>query len=193
MATRRARKGRLRQKDEFPNYITGNITIPVGNISGIRFISETIFTPLPRLRTQGNKATVMEFLWVEVFPVGASLTEPTDELLFGLSVGLNPTTFQLISNPQVVMNAGWRFMGVEGANAERIMWRHNFQDEQGHGFLVASDTFNAYAQRVTFDGEVALPFRIYYRFVDISVFEYIGIVQSSTQTGSFIRGADINA
>jgi len=60
MATR-GRRG-VKTTDFFPNFITGTVL----QSGADTFNSVKVFTPIPRLKTVGNRATVMELLWLDI-------------------------------------------------------------------------------------------------------------------------------
>jgi len=64
-------------------------------------------------------------------------------------------------------------------------WAYNFQSTDGYGYLLAADSFNV--SFFPFAGPPG-PFtqlaawKLFYRFVDIPLSEFVGIVQSTQQT-----------
>lgn len=51
-------------------------------------------------------------------------------------------------------------------------------DKAGHGFLVATDQIYAYIQSANLGDNVTGYMRVQYRFKEVTLQEYIGIVQS---------------
>jgi len=61
--------------------------------------------------------------------------------------------------------------------------RYNFQSVDGYGYLLASDAFNV--SMVVVNGAPAVQiatWKMFYRFVDIPLSEFVGIVQSTQQS-----------
>ncbi len=130
----------------------------------------------------------MELLWIDVY-FSITLLSSQQSCDFGWSLGTLPSEFKSISNPLTIFTVSLETQGTQqqvqniatiGIVTRPI--RYNFQDANGHGYLMATDTYNVYATRVTAEGRATIDFRMYYRFIDISLVEYIGIVQSTTQT-----------
>jgi len=95
MAKRRRSRNTIRTKDEFPNFLVGLI-VSIQTLGEDFFITRRFNTPLPRLKTIGNRATVMELLWVEFFfgDLPALFTNQTLEpisIRWQLSIGQAPT------------------------------------------------------------------------------------------------------
>lgn len=103
MAKRRKRVSGTRTKDEFPNFLTGFQSIGVGIIPTL-FETVRISTPLPRLKTTGQRATVMELLWLEVFIPNLvnNLLTPLESTIiqWQFSIGSAPEAFNRFSDPR---------------------------------------------------------------------------------------------
>ena len=61
-------------------------------------------------------------------------------------------------------------------------YRHQFQTLDGYGYLLASDSFRVSGRSVGQAAAVSFSWKLYYRFVDIPLSEFIGIVQSTQAT-----------
>lgn len=132
--------------------------------------------PIQRLRTQG-KAQVMEILKVAwFFPSSGEIDSSISAFLSTTSFGTTATTF---SEPRV----------LDGRQAEALLTTsgtfkreepvfHDLTDGAGHGILVATDSIFIQVQSAATSSAVPVRLKILYRFKDVSVEEYIGIVQS---------------
>lgn len=170
-------------KDVYPNYLTSNVVQTADNA----IATEQIFMPIPRVQGQAKKATVMEFLWVDYAAHGVSLNGVGEELTFSLTTQKPSTAIAVLraDAPGVLMFSQMLF-SVLTSGASLLKWpqTHNFQTADGHGLLVATDSIQANIDTAAQAGgtRAEIDFRIFYRFVDIDVMEYVGIVQSQQAT-----------
>lgn len=59
--------------------------------------------------------------------------------------------------------------------------RYDFQSQDGYGYLLASDAFNVNVDTILIQSVSDYNWKLFYRFVDIPLNEFIGIVQSTQQ------------
>lgn len=179
------RRRGLKTADLYPNFLSGSIqtlaTFPN------TLVTQQVFTPLPRLKTMGNRATVLELLWLDIrATVDFALADA--DFAFQMSVGSPPSALLAWNDPRVFAEY---FLASEGvvANGKSIFpmqpWRFQFQSLDGFGYLLASDSFNV--TMLMSNGPPApqtniATWKLYYRFVDIPLSEFVGIVQSMQQT-----------
>lgn len=142
--------------------------------------------PVQRL-PQGGRAQVLEVLkiqaFIQQFPAIASATEAEDTLSLFLSTTSFGTTATTFAEPRVfaavqrvkqgAFTAAGTY-GVEYALIDQI----DLSDGAGHGLLIATDSI--FAQLVSGGTGAANTARIkmLYRWKDVGLSEYIGIVQS---------------
>lgn len=142
--------------------------------------------PVQRLPT-GARAQVMEVLRVDIkrptVVTIASATEAVDSYQLFLSTTSFGTTATTFSEPRVFaadefqINGAFTAAGTYGLYAD-LHKQLDLTDGAGHGVLVATD--NIFAQGVSSGTGAANVWRvkILYRWKNVSLSEYIGIVQS---------------
>ena len=161
--------------DAFPNYFSGNLTSSAANT----FTTSVITLPINRIgRVSGTKATVLEFLWVDLHFQVIDLIANGDQLEFALST---PPAFG--SMPDFAESNVIAFYSVENAFTTSGMAlmstkRINLQSADGHGTLVASENINVNLLTAGQAAATRVSFRVYYRFVQIPALEMMGILQS---------------
>jgi len=177
-----SRRG-MKSKDNFPNFMSGELFQTVNN----SFVTKTINTPIPRLKTIGNRATVMELLYFDLRLDGITFDIEDADVHFQMTLGTVQTAILGWADTRVIMD--FKF-GVTNlpllVSASSVIispgmpWRYQFQTMDGFGYLLASDTFRV--SMTTNDMPVGLAvanWKLFYRFVDIPLAEFIGIVQST--------------
>jgi hypothetical protein len=173
-----ANKGK--RQDFYPNYMSWSLT-QGGNDA---FVTDKIFTPIPRNQVvTGNKATVMELLWFEIVCHNLTLNNGGEYIVAALSTGPVPTAATLpeLDNGNCLCYVRTEIHLLTSGASVHVQpgnQRYYFQSSDGYGVLLASDTFHASLD--SFNTGVAnhAHLRLYYRFVQVPVSEYIGIVQS---------------
>ena len=110
MARTRRRTGRSLTKDVFPNFMSGTIDVAGALVSN--FNSVRVATPIPRLKVTGNRATVMELLWMDVTFRGGFIDGSGNERVFNMSIGATPDGEIGWSNPLVFCQV--RLLGQHG-------------------------------------------------------------------------------
>lgn len=163
-------------KDKFPNFMSGKLTLSAANT----FTTDQIFTPIPRLKTTGNKATVMELLWVDILVSNTDFLAAGDDLNFQMAMG-SIQTAPLDFNDTRVFMAKFAEHSFVTSGMTTLTWpqRYDFQSQDGYGYLLASDSFRVSATSTGQAGALIFNWRLNYRFVDIPLSEFIGIVQST--------------
>jgi len=163
--------------DAFPNYTSGRLVLSGANT----FTTQTITLPLNRIRVGGaGRTTILEFLWIDVTIVSVDLLANSDEVAFSFSSGAVPTSVQNISNPDVIAEV--LLFAHVGASPGTALVRQNFrmdlQSQDGHGQLIAVDRINVMGNSSGLAAAAQFRWRIYYRFVNVPIEEFVGIVQS---------------
>lgn len=139
--------------------------------------------PIPRYPTGRDKNLVMEFLAIDyyklnqAFPVNTGVTDL-------ITVTTNPTAF---GTPLAALQDGrlidaWlnyhNLLSVSGYLDVETHHYSDLTDQAGHGILVATD--NLYLGVYSIASALANQYvvKIWYRWKEVSLSEYIGIVQS---------------
>ncbi len=167
------------RQDKFPNYMSWTID----EINPQVFETIVINTPIPRNQIiRGNKATILELLWLvgDVHNIVFSIANEFVE--WGIKTGATPTSAAegRIGNGNVIAHKKQSLHIVaSGGGIVESDIIFDFQSKDGFGMLLATDSFHAWM----FNGQTGIEkltgdFRLYYRFVQVPVTEYIGIVQS---------------
>jgi len=165
-------------KDQFPNFMSGRITQSDAN----NFVTAQVNTPIPRLKTQGGKATVMELLWVDIRASNFDLTAAGDNFQFQMTLGTVQAGILGWNDTRVfVFKSIHQEGGASGLSIFEQTLRYSFQDNMGFGYLLAADSFRTSGDSGGQATALQFDWKLFYRFVDIPLSEFIGIVQS-TQT-----------
>ncbi len=163
------------RQDFYPNFMS--FSMDQGGAD--TFVTVKINTPIPRITIQGSRATVMELLWIDMECKNLLLNAVSEAVTFGMTTGTPRTDRSDISEGSTIFNLTVRMqMLTTGAGITVEPWRYNFQTQDGFGYLLATDSFNAYLESNATGVALVGAFRLFYRFVQIPVQEYIGIVQS---------------
>jgi len=165
--------------DQYANFLTFTVTQPAVNT----FTVEPVFSPIPRLISQGRQ-TIMEVIAID-FHDSAYNPAAGASLYIGMSTGPTPTGISYIDNPTNVFTRHIETVSIAGGFDRRWPIRIDLQDEKGKGALIAADRFFFWVQNTpALPGWViAAKVRLYYRMVSVSLQEYIGIVQSQQSSG----------
>lgn len=142
--------------------------------------------PIPRLPVKQGKSIVMEMLHVQFRHTGvASVAGATT--LYTFAVTTNPTvpaTLQALQvDPRVVAARGFMVLTDAAPTARLVVdleIDEDLTDQAGHGILVATDNIYFLAAATNNAGAVLTnpSVTITYRFKEVALTEYIGIVQS---------------
>lgn len=161
--------------DAFPNYLSGELTLSAQNT----FTTTRVNTPIPRIATSGRNPTIMEILWVDWQPSALDLIADSDLVQAMISVGSVPTTMLGISDGSVLTKIVLDTqLTTSGETILKLPLRSDLQSTDGYGQLLASDAFHVSASSTGQAAATVWQWRLYYRFVQVPVTEYIGIVQS---------------
>lgn len=170
--------------DIYPQYFVVSLTL-----SGTDTATQgTINLPVPRIPTSG-KATIIELLWLEVNYTGFNPSSTANSSAYlGISTDdrtIDSTTLNTFTaNPHTVATYIYRQRAFGTATgAYEVQWPFviNLQSNDGKGFLIAGDRLYISADSATSSAADTFVVRFFYRFVDVSINEYVGIVQSQTQ------------
>ncbi len=167
--------------DVFPNYLTGSIV----QTTAEAFTTVRVNTPIPRIQTtrSGQKATVMELLWVEVLFPSIVMGTITANYTLQMVIGIVPAIILPFNNPRVFVEKrlDMHIFAASGGGLTEMPLRYNMESSDGHGFLLAAESFHVSlftaGTAIVNTGE----WRMYYRFIDIPLSEFIGLVQSTQQ------------
>lgn len=175
-------RGKSVTTDVFPNFMSGTLTLSGPN----DFTTVRVNTPIPRLKTIGNRATVMELLWMEMVVSKEDFVDRPDRVEFQMSIGTPPTQISNFGDPLVFATMKYSLGGLNTGLAALITtqwpWITDFQSQDGHGYLLASDAFNVSGDSLGQDANaIVFGWKLFYRFVSIPLTEFIGIVQSTQQ------------
>lgn len=152
------------------------------------------FLPIPRTGTARNRATVFEILWVDWYLDPSSLLSD-DGAVFGFlatsalrSDGDTSTlaSFALdCANPFSIAPAIWVNNFTSSGSATYDMpKRVDLTDGNGNGQIVATDRLVLIIGNVgTSVGVNEASCKVGYRMVNVSITEYVGLVQSQIGTG----------
>ncbi len=175
-----SRKRNLTSKDvdRFPNFLSGRIT----ESAAATFTTTQIFTPIPRLKTSGNKATVMELLWVDM-DMNTALNAAGEQAVIAFSIGSVPTVILPWNDPRAFYFRREEMMLLtSGAVLGTGTVRYDFQSKDGYGYLLASDSFHVSVEGTGLSTSIIGNWKMFYRFVDIPLSEFVGLVQSTQQS-----------
>lgn len=178
----RGRRG-IKSSDQFPNFLTGQLV----QLANDTLQAVQIFTPIPRLKTIGNRATVMELLWIDM-ELDIQMNAINAEYTIFFSIGTLPDSFLRFNDTRVFAMFKASNMetaaGASGRGLARLpkIVRYEMQTKDGFGYLLASDAFNFVLDTENTGRQNGAFWRMYYRFVDIPLAEFVGIVQSNQQS-----------
>jgi hypothetical protein len=190
-------------KDVNPQYFYIPFTVPVAPAVGSLTISAPVSTPLPipRFAEKGGRSIVMEILTVEfVYDlIPAAFTDlvgtGTAQLAYTVALTTNPNqpanSAALLLDPRTIQYDIWKNIALTDTavgytiNNDTPVRDYNLTDQAGHGILVATD--NVYIQQTYGTAGVAGTTGtgpgqgvciLTYRFKEVGLAEYVGIVQS---------------
>lgn len=124
------------------------------------------------------------FYEFDSFPAIASATEAADVQAFYLSTSNFGTTAVSYDNARVfagmfrAKQGAFTAAGTYGLIDNGLSGVIDMTDGAGHGFLIATDNLFAQVQSSGTGAAQAVAFKIYYRWKNVGLAEYIGIVQS---------------
>jgi len=160
-------------RDTNPQFISGTITESANDTT----TSLAVPLPIDRLRNKGDLIGVVEILKVYV---AFRQTNVFGSYRIIFSTKNFGTTATFFNDPTVFA------MYAVNDNSFSDISRHFFNlpftldvtDAAGHGVLVATDQFFVQLTSTTSGSTMQSDFKILYRYKDVSITEYVGIVQS---------------
>jgi len=173
---------RTTKLDKYPNYMTGTTL----QSSADTATNSQFSTPIPRLQTRGNKATVMELLWID-FSINTTLNAIGETFAISWFGGQSTTSNVEVSNPRGIAHQSFDASDVLTSGSYPTCnntYQYNLQSKDGFGFLFAGDVINCLVTSANTGVTGSVDFRIYYRFVEIAITEFVGLVQSQQQGSS---------
>lgn len=156
--------------DVNPQILSANLTCTAGNS-----VTTTIPIPIQRLPSGGaGRAQVMEVLKVLFMPTLSNETDASVDVV--LSTKNFGTTQANNYDPAVFQRFGYFTKLTTSGLVDAVQppW-FDLTDGAGHGYLVATDFIYAQTTTVT-SGSMAV--KILYRWKNVNMAEYVGIVQS---------------
>lgn len=163
--------------DLFPNYMSGRLTLSAANTATV----QTQELPVNRLRVLGDEATVIEMLWIDLDVRITDFIANTDDVTFSVKVGGLPTVVGTFDNPDVIATFGLEnHLLTSGATILNQVRRYSWQSKDGRGLLIAADRIHLAGDSTGQGAAVQFNWRIFYRFVNVPIGEFVGIVQSQS-------------
>lgn len=166
--------------DVNPQTITFNAVQTAADATTVQKIS----LPIPRLPTREGRNLVVEIVSVDIFHANPQVPGPatTSSVLTVLTTTSTPflSPVAAIIDPNVV-----EFWAKAVQNVSSIgLYKHDtdytsdLTDQAGHGILIATDNLyiGIYTSLTAVPNQMV--WKINYRWKDVSLIEYIGIVQS---------------
>jgi len=140
--------------------------------------------PIPRLPTREGKNLVMEVLEVEYFLGTPTTPAAGNTATFVAAVSTNPnllaTGLQIAQDPRT--QSFWAnavsTITAEGVIDQEVQHEDDLTDRAGHGVLIATDQLYFQVASTNTAQPNTVVFRLLYRMKEVSLVEYIGIVQS---------------
>jgi hypothetical protein len=173
------------RRDQYPQTFLVDLTQP--SVDGA--ILATVNLPVPRIPT-ANKATILEISAIEYyFPiwVPSITTGQTSHLM--VIVSTDERTIDM-TDPVPYISNGHTIDAVDlhihpGTAAAPLSsaifpLRHELETKDGHGVLVATDRLFISLDTINFPTATKAVVKVYYRYVEVSVQEYVGIIQSQS-------------
>ena len=173
-------------KDVNPQYLQGFVTLSAANTA----TEVTLGTPIVRVGpASGGKSIIMEVLklWVEGPGVDLDNAAATDRNFnFSVSTTSSGGTAAIMNldNPRTLAKISHELRNAFTAAGTGILFNRiepmtwDFTDGAGHGILVATDNIFIQGSTAGMTAAGTFRFKISYRFKEVSLVEYIGIVQS---------------
>jgi len=191
-AKRRRITSAPRRVDEFANFIVSSITVDAAldELSG----QKRVQTPLPRIKTSGKRATILEILWVDfnIPTIGLNFDREEVNTILVVQCTIGGTTAGVIGfdDPRVFAHKEIHANFLKDVNGNtRIVlpiqpMRVELQTRgSGAGYLLTAEAFNLnvgmIGQNVSFG--LIVEIKVWYRFVEVSLDEFVGLVQSTQQ------------
>jgi hypothetical protein len=171
-------------KDVNPQFMSGKVTCSAANT----FTEVQIALPVARPITGGTqKTTIVEIL--KIFADFANLdldaaaaTQRSQQ--FAVTTTTQGSSIFTLDNPRCIMildhtvRNAFTAAGSAALDIKNMPLMADLTDGAGHGVLVGTDSIFLGFDTNGFTAAVSVFWKILYRFKDVSLVEYIGIVQS---------------
>ena len=160
--------------DVFPQYLTGTIALTAANT----FTTTTLNLPVSRTGPREGLSRVIEVLKVHwtIFVIDHSAQGDIFEVALSTRVlvagQLRPSTPSIFCSYQERVHG----VGTSGFVIAQSPYEVDLTGS-GRGILLGVDTLHVSATSVGMAGVSSADFKLFYRFVDVSTTEYVGIVQ----------------
>ena len=169
--------GSARKMDRYPQYITDSVVSSAANT----WTQQTKPLPVNRVgSTSGNKTRILEIARVE-FEV-SDQTSTVDATGYRVYVTTKShATEPNFADPSVIVQDGnivW--FTTSGSGLYQRQKRIECETSDGYGILVATDNLYVSLKTTNWTAAATLRYKIWYRFVDVSLQEYIGMVQAQS-------------
>lgn len=160
------------QKDIFPQMMTFDVTESSANTT----TSSRIEMPIARMPRQ-TRVQVIEItnIWLEY---SQPLVATGDSVFTSLSFRNFDTTEATLSNASVFFKDAQITSIITSGNVDfQNVKKFDMTTGGGRGFLIATDSLFAQVGGASVTAVQVARYKVWYRFVDIGLQEYIGIVQ----------------
>ena len=163
-----------RRKDVYPQYMSFNVVESAANTL------TTIRVQLPIARRPGAKKITV----IEIVEIGVDI--PNSDGLNGdqLTVALtfrDETAMPTYSDPNVFFRYNTLIaFTTSGSTLREMPYLQRYDTGGGRGFLVATDSIFAMVLGTSQGAALTAHFKILYRFVEVGLEEYIGVVQQQS-------------
>lgn len=175
-------------RDVNPQYMSGSITLSAANTT----TEVTVGTPIVRVGSgvgNNGKSVIMEVLKVYFeFPAidadAAAATNRNNSIAITTTTNGATPVMPTFDNPRIVAYAQKQLRNAFTAAGTGVLEQSidpveaDVTDGAGHGILVATDNVFVVATTLGQAGASVFRWKILYRFKEVSLVEYIGIVQS---------------
>lgn len=149
-------------------------------------VSTTVTQPLPipRLPTSPGRNLVIEILEVEMFHINPALSSFNQTIFCTLTTNpaIIPAFQTALADPRAISSWFKVIQGIAGSTSALFVQPTTFVDDMtdraGHGYLLATDNVYVHLQSTGTTVANQMVVRFSYRWKDVSLTEYIGIVQS---------------
>lgn len=169
------------KKDLYPEWIVTQWTLSGADTPTQKIIQ----IPINKIQGKAGSATIIEILWAEIYPEQFP-TVASNSLAVGIATSDLTIATSDTSGYTAFGSALGAFVWVagfttSGYNSFKFPGIINFSTNDGHGILVATDRLFLSADTAAWGSTLELTVKIFYRFVTVSLQEYVGIVQSQSQ------------
>lgn len=162
-------------KDINPQFFSFVVTGVINNV----YSETTVPLPYPRFTTPAGRQPVIEVLKIEVETNDYSYINATGHGLFTTLSTTAGSEEAFLDNPHLFFKHREYLLGATAHFTSPDVYEYT--DNNGKGLLLAVDNIYAGIQSAGWESSGEIPkayFKIFYRFRNVSLAEYIGIVQS---------------